>query len=198
MLSATTKLALETWLADGDRAARQLTPGEELAVEHQVMEIVLAAMEAEVERMLTGQPLSPAFWRDVVDFNGNFVHLCHRVKEEEHLVTALVDQRLLDARQEESIRNEHVAGKEMTLALCEGIEEADWEKVLRLVSIYVHVMRPHMRREESGLFTLATKLPAAAVADVRHGFDAAERRAFGPRSRRHYVALAQRLQAPRA
>lgn len=183
------------WLAADD--GKQPAPGpiDELLAEHHVMAAVLTAMEAEAEGMLTGRPLRPEFWSDVVDFNGNFVHLCHRAKEEDHLVTTLVANGRLDGKREQAIRQEHASGKDLTLAVCEGVDEADWEKVLRLVSIYVHIMRPHMRREESGIFQAAAELPAAALAQLRRDFAAVDRRVLGAGGRRRFADIARRLAA---
>lgn len=185
--------AFVRWLDAADDEGPSLGPIDELLAEHHVMEAVLAAMEAEVEGMLAGRPLRPEFWSDVVDFNGNFVHLCHRAKEEEHLVTSLVAHGRLDARREQAIRQEHGSGKDLTLALIEGAAEADWEKVLRLVSIYVHIMRPHMRREESGIFAAAAELPAEAQVQLRSEFALVDRKALGLGGRRRFVDIARRL-----
>ena len=181
------------WLEAADGRGSTAGPTDELLAEHHVMEAVLAAMEAEAEGMLAGRPLRPEFWRDVVDFNGNFVHLCHRAKEEEHLVTSLVAHGRLDGKREQAIRQEHGSGKDLTLALIEGAAEADWEKVLRLVSIYVHIMRPHMRREESGIFAAAAELPAGALAQLRREFAAVDQKALGSGGRRRFVDVARRL-----
>lgn len=193
MPTTSSKQAFDLWLAQGAALPGSQSPGHELLAEHHVMEAVLAAMEVEAETMLTGGSLRPEFWADVVDFNGNFVHMCHRVKEEEHLIPVLFRTGLLEARQEQAIREEHRSGKELTLALCEGVGEADWEKVMRLVSIYVHILRPHMRREETGIFALAATLPEAAQQDLRRAFAAVDGQALGERGRRHFVTVARRL-----
>ena len=169
------------------------SPHQDLLAEHQLMATVLAAMEKEVERMLKGGELRPAFWSDVVDFNGNFVHRCHRVKEEEHLVPVLVAQGSLARQQQEAIREEHRSGRDLTLELCEAVGEADWEKVLRLVSIYLHILRPHMQREESGIFALAAGLPGTVRQQLLGAFDEVDRRVLADRGRRHFVTVARRL-----
>lgn len=193
MVATTAKQAFEGWFAAIDSGNRGQPPSQELLAEHHVMEVVLGAMEAEAEAMLTGSSLRTEFWTDIVDFNGNFVHMCHRAKEEEFLIPALVEHGLLDARQQEAIHQEHLSGKDLTMSLCEGVGEADWEKVLRLVSIYMHILRPHMRREETGIFAAAANLPAAAQERLQRAFAEVERRALGPRGRRHFVAVARRL-----
>lgn len=193
-MSSPNQDAYAAWSADADLAARRQSPFGELLAEHHVMSVVLAAMEVEAQRMLAGGALRREFWSDVVDFNGNFVHLCHRVKEESHLIPALLQHGLLDGEQGNAIRHEHESAKNLTLDLIDGVGEGDWERVLRVVSIYTHILRPHMRREETGVFAAAVReLPAAAVQELRLAFDAVDARALGARGRDHYVAVAQRL-----
>jgi hemerythrin-like domain-containing protein len=192
MQTSAQKQAFEQWIA-GPAAAGALLPAEELLAEHHVMAIVLAAMEAESQHLLAGRSLRPDFWSAVIDFNGNFVHMCHRVKEERHLIPALVEHRLLDAKLEHSVHQEHASGKELTLELCSGVEEADWEKVLRLVSIYAHVMRPHMRREEDSYFARAASLPPEVQDRLRRAFAEVDDTALGQDGRRRFVAVARRL-----
>jgi len=164
-----------------------------LRVEHHVMTAVLAAMEAEAERMLGGASLRPDFWRNVIDCNGNFVHRCHRTKEESLLVPALVANGILAERQVQAVHREHVAGGELTQSLCEGIGEADWEKVLRLVAIYAHLMRPHMQREEEGLFALAATLPMPVRERLRADCVAVEQQVLGADGRARFAAMARGL-----
>ncbi len=186
--------AFVAWRAEGDSGERQQSPFGELLAEHHVMSIVLAAMEAEAQRMLRGGSLRREFWSDVVDFNGNFVHLCHRVKEEEHLIPALVKHGLLDDEQDNAVRHEHQSARKLTMDIIDGVGEGDWERVLRVVSIYVHILRPHMRREETGLFAAAVQgLPAAVDQQLRVAFDAVDASALAGRGRSHYVDIARRL-----
>jgi hemerythrin-like domain-containing protein len=192
MAISATRHAFELWSAPGG-ADRRLRPDQELIAEHHVIHTVLQAMEKESEAMLAGQQLRTEFWANVVDFNGNFVHMCHRVKEEEHLVPALVEHGVLDAAQEAAIRQEHASGKDLTLSLCAGIEEGDWEKVLRVTSIYLHILRPHMQREEASLFALVATLPAASVQRLQCSFEQVDQRALGSRGRGHYASIARRL-----
>ncbi len=194
MAITTSRAAFDVWLAEADADARRQRPAIELLAEHHVMSTVLGAMEAEAQGMLGGRPLRLPFWSDVVDFNGNFVHLCHRVKEEVHLIPMLTTHGLLAAEQETAVRREHETAKSLTLDLCDGVECGDWERVLRVVSIYTHILRPHMRHEEAGPFAAAVdRLPLEAERELRRAFDAVDVAALGDRGRRHYVALARRL-----
>ena len=62
------------------------------------------------------------------------------------------------------------------------------------MSIYIHLLRPHLRHEESGSFSMAAEsLPAEAEHELRRAFDAVDQKALAGRGRHHYVALARRL-----
>lgn len=192
---STIEQAFELWIAEAEAPHKLQSPAAELLAEHHVMGAVLTAMEAESERMLSGGSLRPEFWTDVVDFNGNFVHLCHRVKEEEHFIPALLRLGILDAPQDEAIRHEHHSAKRLTLAICDGVAEGDWEKVLRIVSLYLHVLRPHMHREEAGMLLAAAQMPSSTSQELRTAFDLVDQKALAHRGRRHYVEVARRLSA---
>ncbi len=181
------------WLAEAGQGSRKQPPVEQLLAEHHLMSSVLLAMEAEADGMLTGRSLRIDFWRDLVDFNGNFVHLCHRVKEEQHLIPALLGAGLLDPSQATALGHEHESGKSLTLDLCQSVGDGDWESVLRLVSIYAHLLRPHMRREESGAFAIASTLPTAVQHNLQVAFEAVDRSALEGRGREHYAQVARRL-----
>lgn len=190
------RVYFDAWLAQADAAEPAQRPFEELLAEHFLMATVITAMEREAEQMLRGGSLRLAFWRDLVDFNGNFVHLCHRVKEEQQLLPALREHGLLDAQQHDAVHHEHASAKRLTLDLCDGVSTGDWERALRLVSIYAHILRPHMRREEAGAFASAAHaLPAAGEAKLRSGFTEVQKAALARGGRRHYVEVARRLAA---
>ena len=184
--------ALQTWLAEA-ATQRQQPPHLELLAEHVLMTGVLSAMDREAATMLNGGPLRFEFWQDVVDFNGNFVHMSHRVKEESHLIPAMRVAGVLPAHHEQAISREHQAAKDLTLGICDGVGEGDWEQVQRLVSLYVYRMRAHMQHEESGLLLHATQLPAAALARLRVEFDAVDAAALRGRSRGEICRLAERI-----
>ena len=176
----------------GTQITAGATPEEELLAEHAVMAVVLSAMEAEVASMQGGRVLRRAFWADVIDFNGNFVHLCHRVKEEGHLIPILTAHGLVPEDQLAVVHREHGKASELTLGIRDGVEEDDWEKVLRLVVLYVHLLRAHMH-EEDGLFALTRELPAAGREQLRAAFAQVEAQALAQTGRAHFVDVVRRI-----
>jgi len=188
------KLAFDAWLSEAQSIVRHQSPVEELLAEHHVMASVLLAMEAEAKSLMSGRSLRPDFWADLIEFNGNFVHLCHRLKEEVHFIPAMVEHRLLDQSQVSAFHHDHGVAKDLTLSIRDGVEEGDWEKVLKLVLLYLHLLRPHMKREEQTLLCVAgTKLPSQVAEKLREAFTAVDKQALAERGRVHYVDLARRL-----
>jgi len=169
-------------------------PAEELLAEHMLMSAVLGAMKEESGSLAAGRPLRVEFWSGVVDFIGNFVHLCHRAKEEEHFFPLLLKRGLVSLDGCEALRHEHTLAKDLTLNLCSAIEEGDWERVLRLASAYGGFMAPHMKREELELAPLTGgRLPPDEDSTLRQGFCEVEARALVEGGRRHYLELSRRL-----
>lgn len=123
---------------------------DELLAEHQLTESALSAMEAEAYRLAHQQAYRPEFWSGMVDFVGNFIHLCHRKKEEACLFPMLAEYGMKD--QVDVWVQDHGHAETMTFDLLEALGEADWEKVLRLVSMYVPSVRAHMATEEKLVF----------------------------------------------
>lgn len=186
--------AYEQWLLIGKGVTEdRQSPAEELLAEHYLMRAVLDAMERKAAALAAGQPLHPGFWANVVDFIGNFVHQCHRAKEQEQLFPAALEHGGLVRERSETLAHEHANAKDMTLSLCSAVEESDKDAVLRIVTAYIPFMREHMASEERWLFgPMRDDLPEEQVAPVRAAFDEIEedRLASG---RLHYVEVAREL-----
>ena len=169
-------------------------PAEELLGEHHLMELVVNAMEAEAARLNQGGELRVEVWSDVVDFIGNFVHLCHRAKEEEVFYPAVVRGGLIETERSDALEHEHQDAKELTYGICEGVEAGDWEQVARLASMYAYFMRHHMRSEELELMQpFMRELPTTTHEAVAESFRAVDAKALAVHDRDHYLAVARRL-----
>jgi hemerythrin-like domain-containing protein len=182
--------ALEGWLDDARGDAIRQRPEAQLLAEHQLMLAVLAAMEVEAKRLLHGEPLRPDFWRGVVEFIGNFSHRVHRVKEERFFFPALEAWGLIPPELCRHVADDHDKLKELTWLLCEGVNEGDWEKAFRVISMYLTQMRTHLEAEEAHL-----TMPALAEVDeervhpVRAGFAVIEAEELGNDGRLDYFDL---------
>lgn len=186
--------AFRVWASAAPRngsGAPGQSPTDELLAEHYVMTGLLSAMEGEARRLDAGEPLRASIWAGIVDFNGNFVHLCHRVKEEENFVPALIAADLFDPTIVDAIKGEHQNAKDLTLGIRDGVMEGDWEMVFRLVSMYLGFLPAYMQKEEAGIFALARRLPEDASQSLRDAFDAVEAEALADSGRPHYLDIAQ-------
>ncbi|MHC5064383.1 MAG: hemerythrin domain-containing protein [Planctomycetota bacterium] len=169
-------------------------PAEELLGEHHLMNLVTNAMEAEALRLQQGEEMRTEFWAEVVDFIGNFVHVCHRQKEEEVFYPAVLRGGIIEKRRSDALEHEHENAKKLTLGICEGVEMGDWERVLRLVTMYVHFMRHHMRSEEQELMQpFMGELEDNLSGKLLGAFREVEVKALDGRDRQHYLGVARRL-----
>lgn len=179
---------IEHWLK------REQDPIEELLTEHGIMEGALEAVANEAKRLLNRQPVRMEIWGDVIDFFGNYVHLCHRKKEERVLFPALVRAGLASSSDSEQMQEEHRRAELMTLELVDGASEGDWEKIARISEVYLHLMRPHLETEERNFFLpLKDKVDPKWNADVKKEMHDLEKVVLGPYDRAHYLEVARRL-----
>jgi hemerythrin-like domain-containing protein len=154
------------------------------------MGAVLAAMEKEARGLLRGEPLRPEFWTRVVDFIGNFTHRVHRTKEERIFFPALREWGLLEPAHSGQLERSHGSLKDLTLLLCEGVGEGDWEKAFRVVAIYLGEMRPHLEAEEELLLSPhLVEISEERLEPVRRGFAAVEDEVIGRSGRRAVLDL---------
>jgi hemerythrin-like domain-containing protein len=178
----------------GERAPSRQRPAEELLAEHHVMEAVLAAMEEEANRLKGGAPLRSDFWANAIDFISTFVHGCHRAKESDCFFPAAVRAGLIDEGQAKGLEKEHRIAEDLTLHLASRAAAGDWEGVIRVVSVYIYFMRPHMRREEDQLMQPSLRsLAGEAETSLLQAFRDVEKSAFQGRSRDDYLDLARQL-----
>jgi hemerythrin-like domain-containing protein len=175
--------------SDPNRPANiQQSATDELLAEHQLTEAALSAMEAEAYRLAHQQAYRPEFWSGMVDFVGNFIHLCHRKKEESCLFPTLVANGM--KAEVDLYLQEHKHAEATTFDLLEALGEADWEKVLRLVSIYVPAVRAHMGKEERQVFVPSVPVVSPELAaEMRISFDAFEAKILPKNGRKHYFDL---------
>ena len=183
------------WAKDAQSGGpREQDPINELLAEHHIMDAVLAAMEREARRLSVHGQLRPDFWERVVDFVGNYVHQCHRRKEEQALFPVAQRYELVENGPVAMISKDHQQAHQLTWDLYNGVSEGDWEKVLRAAHLYLRVARDHLVREENHVFEPARELITPEdAADLRGKFDEIERDALGERDRMYYLKVARTL-----
>lgn len=189
--------AFETWMRNAAAAGGRVEPErpeQELLAEHHMMGLAISAMEGEARQLLRGASLRPDFWQLAVDFIGNFTHRVHRVKEEEVFFPALSERGLLTPEYCRHFAEDHEALGGLTLELCDGVAEGDWEKAFRVVSIYLSRIRPHLEMEERSLLAAeVSEIPEPVVADIQRRFHEIEVVGLGTEGRSRVVSITQEL-----
>lgn len=170
-------------------------PVDELLAEHHMLDAALAAMEVESHRLSRRQVLRTEAWADIVDFVGNFIHLVHRRKESQALFGAFAEASNGDHDKIlEQTEREHQRAARLTMELMDGVNEGDWEKVLRTAQLYLAFARAHLRHEEEFIFDVVRgALGPTQTTQVRADFDRLEAFGLGERDRLYYLQLVQRL-----
>lgn len=167
-------------------------PIDELLAEHHLVRSVLLAMQNEAGRLANRQPFRPELWGKVVDFVGNFGLLVHYRKKAAHLYPQLASAGLGDEIQ--GLDREQGLEIDQTLDLVDALQEGDWEKVLRLVVVYVGTKRQQLEREELQILLPArTHLDPQALAALRASFDEVEKKALPDKGRKEYLEIARAL-----
>jgi hemerythrin-like domain-containing protein len=185
---------IRSWSDYGETGSRPQRPEEELWAEHLLMRSIVAALKKEARALRDGDPLRADFWNGIVDFIGNFVHSVHRAKEEAVFCPELIEHGLMDQDAEANLHREHGQLKDLTLELCAGVEEGDWEKALRVVARYAGLVSKHLDDEERHLRDPVVRdLPDDEVEAIRIKFDAIEDRVLASTGRAHYLALTKSL-----
>lgn len=178
----------------GPDAARTQDPINELLGEHHITDAVLAAIEREARRLSVHGQLRPDFWERVVDFIGNYIHQCHRRKEEQAFFPMAGRYEPVDEGPVARITKDHEQAHQLTWDMYNGVSDGDWEKVLRAAHLYLRVEREHMVREENHLFEPTRDLLTPEdAAQLRREFDEIERHALGERDRLYYLKVARSL-----
>ena len=92
------------------------------------------------------------------------------------------------------LSHQHESLRDLTYDLLDGVNEGDWEKILRAAHMYLRLAREHMPHEERDVFEPArTHLGLAELGALRTRFDDLEREAFAERDRAYYLDLLRRL-----
>lgn len=172
-----------------------------LKSEHRVIERVLTAVEAAVDKLQRGEEVRPGFFLDVAQFVKGFADGCHHQKEEGALFKTMV---AYGAPQEGPIAVmlwEHDQGRAYIQALRAGALE--WQagelsarqKVIENALGYVHLLRQHIMKEDEILFPLADQvIPVEKYAQVSEEFDRVEHEETGEGVHEKYLALAEALE----
>ena len=162
----------------------------DLRAEHEVILRALTVLEGLADRLGSGQPVSDATLRELVELLQAFADRCHHGKEEDQLFPAM--------RAKGSggtlplFLEEHEEGRRYLRTLGSGAPAAERAAAGRR---YVGLLRDHIERENEVLFPLADELfsPEEHVALAR-AYEDVERRVMGPGAHEHLLATLARLE----
>lgn len=138
-------------------------PTDELVHEHELVLLVVAAMEREVASIRGGGEVHRDRVAQMMDFTRSFTDGCHHTKEEKVLFP------LLEARDQAAggpvsvMLAEHEAGRQAVRAVTEALpragEDAEArEAVADNLALYAELLRLHIGKENTVLFPLAERV----------------------------------------
>ncbi len=135
---------------------------DELRHEHEVVLVVVGAMEAEAVAVRAGDPHAERI-AQMVDFTKNFTDGCHHAKEEKALFPLLEDSAPEAGGPVSVMLSEHEAGRQAIRAIEGALPDVETSAAARDtvatgLATYAHLLRLHIRKENEILFPMAERL----------------------------------------
>ena len=136
------------------------SPTDQLREEHELVLMVVEAMEREVEDIERTGRVHTDRVELMVDFTRNFTDGCHHHKEEEVLFPALEERSSAAGGPVSIMLSEHMAGREAIGAIAASLpvanDDADARSDVREnLRLYAYLLRLHIQKENTVLFPLA-------------------------------------------
>lgn len=136
------------------------SPTDQLRDEHELVLIVVDAMEREAEDIERTGRVHTDRVEMMVDFTRNFTDGCHHHKEEEVLFPALEERSPAAAGPVSVMLSEHMAGRDAIGAIATALPRANDDTaaratVLENLRLYAYLLRLHIHKENTVLFPLA-------------------------------------------
>lgn len=175
---------------------------ENLREEHEIIERMLAVVEAAAVRLTAGEDVSPEVFRSVIDFVRTFADGCHHHKEEEALFPALEAKGMpREGGPVAMMLIEHDEGRRLIRQLdaavgrlAEGDAGAQAD-VAQAVHAYVDLLRAHILKENEVLFPMADRVLAADEQQkLSESFERIEQEQAGPAVHERFHRLVEDLE----
>ena len=136
------------------------SPTDQLREEHELVLMVVEAMEREVEDIERSGRVHSGRVEMMVDFSRNFTDGCHHHKEEEVLFPALEERSSAAGGPVSIMLSEHMAGREAMGVIAASLARANEDAgarsdVLENLRLYAYLLRLHIQKEDAVLFPLA-------------------------------------------
>jgi hemerythrin-like domain-containing protein len=180
------------------------SPTVQLRREHELVLLVVAAMEREAESLRAGE-VHAATIAQMVGFTRNFTDGCHHGKEEQVLFPWLKDMPPtpgVPAAPRDIVAvmlSEHDAGRQAIRAIAENLPAADTDEQARTtvadnLAAYARLLRMHIHKENEVLFPLADRLLDEANRErIAAEFERVEQERAGGVTHDDYERLAKQL-----
>lgn len=174
---------------------------DELMREHRLIEKVLGSLDAFAGAAERAGDASREILGSYVRFFREFADRCHHGKEEDRLLTSMVQHGLpTDEGPRVKVLTEHVAGRAYVrelagIAAGQGpLAPAEIARLRKTVDGYVGLLRNHIQKEDQLLFPAAEKMiPTAELDQLAADFEAFERDVVGKGGHEHLHELARSL-----
>ena len=178
-------------------------PTDELRQEHEIVLVVVAAMEREVAAVRAGEPVDAAAVAQMVDLTRNFTDGCHHAKEEK-ILFPLMEEKSPGAGGPVSVMlAEHETGRGFVRAIADSLPDVAVAGVVgdaaRIVvadnlALYSELLRMHIHKENEVLFPLAERtLDDEAKRALAAEFERVEEEETGAGVHERYHAIAHEL-----
>jgi hemerythrin-like domain-containing protein len=177
-----------------------LNPTAELTHEHEVVLLVVAAMEREAARIRAGGQIDSDAVEKMVVFTREFTDGCHHNKEERVLFPLLIEKVPMAVNPVNVMLAEHEQGRAHVRAIAEALPEAGIGDPVAALTVadglegYAGLLRAHIGKENRVLFPLAERsLGAEDKAALADEFERVEREETGEGVHEKYHAIAHEL-----
>lgn len=180
------------------------SPTDILRHEHEVVLLVVEAIEHEVTQIKRTGHVDRDRVADMIDFTRNFTDGCHHAKEEKALFPLLERVDPSSGGPVSVMLSEHDAGRETIRAIDEALPDVATSEAARIevgknLAAYAHLLRLHIHKEDKVLFPLADEvLGDEAKHDLAAEFERIEAEETGAGLHERYHALAHRLSQSQA
>jgi len=178
-----------------------MKPTEALMHEHQIILLVLKAVEREANAIATSGSFDAHKLSEIVDFFRNFTDKCHHGKEEKHLFEKMVERGMpKDEGPIAVMLMEHEQGREYVRSIAGHIEKAGAGDAGALNALssamrdYATLLKEHIYKEDNILYPMADELfTEADQQELSEAFDRVEKEEMGEGIHEKYHELAHRL-----
>ena len=175
-----------------------MTPTDELKHEHQIILMVLGAVEREMREIQAGGPVPETRIGQMIDFIQNFADRCHHAKEEDLLFTFMQERGMpIQGGPIGVMLQEHDEGRRLVRAAAEALPRAsagdDGARTALATNLlaFVRLLRVHIDKEDHVLYPMADQLLTAAdQADLSAAFERVEAEEMGEGTHERYHQLA--------